>query len=134
MGKIRIIIDWAPENFGAAPADDSIACVATGRTLEEVKKNIVEALRFHVEGMREDGDTIPEALDGDIVPEFDLTTRAELKAAEAYITRKALARVTGLNEQQLCHYASGLKEPRPVTKKKITDGILSISRRLAAIS
>lgn len=134
MNKIRIIVDWVPNNFGAAPVDEDIACVAAGRTLDEVEKNIVEALHFHVDGMRENGDVIPAALDGEWEPVFALTARAELKAAEAFITRKALARETGLNEQQLCHYASGLKEPRPATRKKITDGIASISRHLAAIS
>ena len=59
MEKLRIIIDWVPNNYGAAPADKNIACVATGGTLDEVKKNIVEALEFHVEGLREFGDTVP---------------------------------------------------------------------------
>ncbi len=39
MNRIIINIDWVPNNFGAAPADDNIACVATGKTLDEVKKN-----------------------------------------------------------------------------------------------
>ena len=42
--KVQINIDWMDRNFGAAPQNEAIACVATGRTLEEVKKNIVEAL------------------------------------------------------------------------------------------
>ena len=134
MNRIIINIDWVPNNFGAAPSDDNIACVATGKTLDEVKKNIVEALRFHISGMREDGDVIPKPFASEWVPVFELTARAELKAADAFITRKALAKETGLNEQQLCHYATGLKKPRPATKKKISDGIASISRRLAAIS
>lgn len=133
MNEVKILIDWTPDNYGAAPADNNIACVATGKTLNEVKKNIVEALRFHIAGMQEDGDIIPAPLNGEWTPEFELTARAELKAAEAFITRKALARETGINEQQLCHYASGLKEPRPATRKKITDGIHSICRQLAAI-
>ena len=62
MGKIIIKIDWVPNNFGAAPLNEHIACVATGTTLEDVKKNIVEALEFHIEGMKADGDTIPEEL------------------------------------------------------------------------
>lgn len=30
-----------------------------GETLEEVERNIMEALRFHLEGMRDNGETIP---------------------------------------------------------------------------
>jgi predicted RNase H-like HicB family nuclease len=35
-------------------------CVSTGETLEEVKRNIQEAVGFHLDGMREDGEPIPE--------------------------------------------------------------------------
>jgi predicted RNase H-like HicB family nuclease len=34
--------------------------VAVGDTVEEVKQMIAEAIEFHLEGMREDGDPIPE--------------------------------------------------------------------------
>lgn len=84
MEKLRIIIDWVPDNYSAAPTDENIACVATGESLEEVKKNIVEALDFHVEGLREFGYAVPAALAGDWKPEFELTARAE----EEYITSR----------------------------------------------
>lgn len=34
-------------------------CVATGRTKVEVRKNMREAMRFHLDGMREDEQRIP---------------------------------------------------------------------------
>lgn len=61
------------------------------KNMNEVKKNIVEALRFHIAGMQEDGDIIPAPLNGEWVPQFELTARAELKAAEAFITRNSFA-------------------------------------------
>lgn len=39
---------------------DVDGCVSTGRTLEETRSNIAAALAFHLRGMREDGDPIPE--------------------------------------------------------------------------
>ena len=133
MGTVIINIDWVPRNFGAAPANEEIACVATGKTLEEVEHNIVEALKFHVEGLQEDGEAIPAELSGDWTPEFHLTTRAQLKYSDNYITRKALAKETGIAEQQLSHYANGQRHPRPLMQKRISDGILAISQRLAFI-
>jgi predicted RNase H-like HicB family nuclease len=44
-----------------AHAPDVPRCFSTGATIEETKRNIKEALDFHFEGMREDGDAIPEA-------------------------------------------------------------------------
>ena len=57
MKKKQVIInvDWAEKNFGAAPANEKVACVATGKDIEEVEKNIVEAIKFHIEGMKEYG-------------------------------------------------------------------------------
>lgn len=133
MEKVLIDIDWMDRNFGATPRNAALACVATGKTLEEVKAGIVEAIQFHLEGMRLHGETVPVEYQGAWVPEFVLTTRAQLRYADRYITRKALSKETGINEQQLSHYANGRKNPRPVTRQKIADGILSISRRLALI-
>ena len=133
MKKVLIRIDWTRGNYGAAPDNGDIACVATGKTLEEVERNIVEALRFHLEGMRDNGETIPAEFEGEWTPEFQLTTRAQLKYSGNYITRKALARETGIAEQQLSHYANGQRHPRPEMQRRITAGIQSICQRLSLI-
>ena len=133
QNMVKINIDWMDKNFGAAPADERMACVATGKTLDEVKRNIVDALQFHIEGMIMNGETVPEEYLGDWQPEYHLTARAELRYADAYITRTALARETGINEQQLSHYANGWKIPRPETHRRILAGIEAISKRLAMI-
>ncbi len=62
MEKVRIKIDWFDHNYGAAPVNEDIACVATGSTLHEAERNIVDALKFHVEGL-EPGE-IPAELRG----------------------------------------------------------------------
>ena len=133
MAIVKINIDWFDHNFGAAPQNEAVACVATGKTLEEVESGIVEALQFHLEGMRAHGETIPEEFQGEWQAEFVLTTRAQLRYSDNYITRKALSKETGINEQQLSHYATGLKKPRPATRQRIADGILAISQRLRCI-
>ncbi len=133
MGKVIINIDWMDHNFGAAPQNEDVACVATGKTLEEVESQIVEALHFHLEGMRQHGESIPEEFRGNWTPEFVLTTRAQIRYSDNYITRKALSKETGINIQQLSHYANGWKIPRLRTQRKITEGILAISKRLAFI-
>lgn len=133
MAKVGILIDWIEHNYGACPENENIACVSTGRTLEEIKRNIVEALEFHIEGMKADGDTIPPEFIGEWEPDFHLTTRAQLRYSEQFITRKALAAETGINEKQLCHYATGLKKPRPAMQKRIADGIHAIGKRLTFI-
>ena len=39
---------------------DLPGCIATGGTVEECEANIKDAIAFHLEGIREAGETIPE--------------------------------------------------------------------------
>lgn len=39
---------------------DLPGCVTTGKTLEETRPLIVEAIEFHIEGMRLRGESVPE--------------------------------------------------------------------------
>ena len=96
MNSIDINIDWMDRNFAASVADERIACIATGKTWDEAEHHIIDALRFHLQGMLENGDAIPPEYQSDWIPSFHLTTRAQLRYADAYITRKALARETGI--------------------------------------
>ena len=57
--KYAVVIERAPHNF-AAYVPDLPGCVATGKTREDVERNIHEAILFHLEGLREDGLPIPE--------------------------------------------------------------------------
>jgi predicted RNase H-like HicB family nuclease len=41
---------------------DFKGCITYGDTYEEAKLNAKEALEFHVEGMREDGETLPNPI------------------------------------------------------------------------
>ena len=60
--KYAIVIERAPGGGNySAYAPDLPGCVATADTLEEIKRLMREGIEFHLEGMREDGDPIPEA-------------------------------------------------------------------------
>ena len=53
-----VIIEEAVNSYGAY-VPDLPGCVAVGETKAEVRKLITEAIRFHIEGLREDGDVVP---------------------------------------------------------------------------
>lgn len=57
--KYRVEIEWTGKNFSAY-SPDVPGCVAVGDTREECKRNMQEALAFHLEGMLEDGLPIPQ--------------------------------------------------------------------------
>ena len=57
--RYAIVIEKAGENY-AAYVPDLPGCVATGATLEETEEMIREAIELHVEGLRADGQQVPE--------------------------------------------------------------------------
>lgn len=133
MGRIVINVDYT-DNFAAAPANEDIACVSTGRTFDELKKNMEEALRWHIDSMREDGEAVPVEFEGDWDLEWNLSVRALLHYTEGLVPKSAIAKVTGINQQQLTHYASGYRCPRPAMRARIIEGIHQIGLQLTAIS
>jgi predicted RNase H-like HicB family nuclease len=56
--KYAVVIEQAGSNFSAY-VPDLQGCVATGSTIEDVEINIREAIEFHLEGLKEDGLSIP---------------------------------------------------------------------------
>jgi len=56
--KYLIVIEKAGKNFSAY-APDVPGCIATGKTIPEVKRLFKEALEFHLQGLAEDGQEAP---------------------------------------------------------------------------
>ncbi len=57
--RYGVVIERANGNFSAY-VPDLPGCVATGATTEEVEQQIREAIRFHLDGLRQDGLPVPE--------------------------------------------------------------------------
>lgn len=57
--RYAIVIEKSERNYGAY-VPDLPGCVATGQTIEEVEREIQEAIEFHIAGLREDGLPVPE--------------------------------------------------------------------------
>lgn len=56
--RYAVVIERAEHNYSAY-VPDLPGCVATGQTVAEVEQEIREAIRFHLDGLREDGLPIP---------------------------------------------------------------------------
>ena len=57
--RYTVLIEQGPTSYGAS-VPDLPGCVAVADTREEVEALIKEAIEFHLEGMREDGEAVPE--------------------------------------------------------------------------
>jgi len=54
-----VVFEKANDNYSAY-LPDLPGCIATGKTRQEVEKNIKEAISFHIKGLKEDGLVLPE--------------------------------------------------------------------------
>jgi len=132
MEKVIVDIYFTGNNY-CAHAPVLLGCVSTAATLSEMKKNIKEAIEFHVEGSLENGDSIPEVFKGEYELEYKLSTEALLNAYSDIFTKAALSRITGINQRQLWHYASGIRKPRPAQCKRIEEGLHRLGAELLTI-
>ena len=57
--KYAVIIEKGENSYGAY-VPDLPGCIAAADTKEEVKKLIHEAIEFHIEGLKRDGEPVPE--------------------------------------------------------------------------
>ena len=57
--KYAVVIEVAGTKFSAY-VPDLPGCIATGQTIAETENEIRSAIQFHLEGMKEDGQPIPE--------------------------------------------------------------------------
>ncbi len=68
--RYLVIVEQGPSSFGAY-VPDLPGCVAAAETREEVLTLIREAIEFHLEGLREDGQPIPSASSSSEVVEVE---------------------------------------------------------------
>jgi predicted RNase H-like HicB family nuclease len=59
MSRYLIIIEPTKTGFSAY-SPDLPGCIATGATRQEVKDAMQEAIEFHIEGLRLEGELVPE--------------------------------------------------------------------------
>jgi predicted RNase H-like HicB family nuclease len=57
--RYAIVIEKANGNYSAY-VPDLPGCVATGPDVASVEENIRDAIRFHIDGLKEDGLPVPE--------------------------------------------------------------------------
>lgn len=134
MEKILVTIEYADKNYSAGTANINGVVIATGKTLADVKKEFETAFDFHIEGSIADGDDLPDwVVKGDYEFDYKLEISALLQYFDGILTRSALSRVTGINERQLGHYATGYRKPRPAQREKIINGFHKLAKEFSAV-
>jgi predicted RNase H-like HicB family nuclease len=59
MRKYLVVFEKANANYSAY-SPDLPGCIATGKTRKQAGENIAEAIKFHIDGLKEDGLPLPK--------------------------------------------------------------------------
>ena len=130
MKKVKIIIEKGKDLY-AAWAENVEGVYGAGETPEEAKKSAEEAIRLLKENNRDE--YIPDILKGEYQIVYKMDTASLLKYYKGIFTNSAMERITGIDQKQIQHYASGLKRPRPAQAKKIETALHKLGNELLAV-
>ena len=130
MKVVKVIIEKT-KNMYSSYADNVPGIYGGGDTVEEAKKSILEAIRLLKE--HNDKKNIPTILKGDYIISYKYDAESFLKHYKGIFTNAALERITGINQKQFQHYATGLKKPRPSQAKKIQDALHKLGSELLSV-
>lgn len=133
MKNLTVIIETAEKNYSAfIEGVDGIT--TTGSTIDEIKQNMSEAIDLFKNECKELGCEIPEELKDN----YDLTFKTDVKSLldvySGIFSKAGLERITGINQKQLWHYASGSSKPRPEQIRKIEMALHKLGKELISLN
>ncbi len=70
MMKYLVVVEEGPTSYGAH-VPDLPGCIAVGETKEELLSLVRESIEFHLEGLKQDGLSIPQPMSTSEVVEID---------------------------------------------------------------
>ena len=129
MKNVIVTVEKSENNYSAC-IETLPGCVTTGKTMDELKRSMYEAVEFHLEGMIEDGDVIPEPFNKEYRLVFRFDTECLLSYYKGIFTNSALERMTGINQRQLQRYASGKSRPMKPQQVKIQKALHRLGEEL----
>jgi hypothetical protein len=123
--QIKIIIEASKDHFGAYSDNDKYQITGAGDTVQEAKQSALHCIEIQ----KELGNIPKENYN--VIFKFD--TQSILAYYKGIFTNAALQRITGINQQQISHYATGLKKPRPAQIKKIETALHNLGSELLSL-
>ena len=130
---MRVIIERADNNYSAY-IDGVDGIVTTGNSVDEIKTRMASAITEFIEECNELGCEIPEELEGEYELSFKMDVKSLLDFYSGIFSKAGLERITGINQKQLWHYASGGRNPRPEQAAKLETALHKLGEELLSIS
>ena len=129
MKKVKILIEKNEDGYHAHSTNVP-SIYGYGETLNECKENILDCIDL---ARKLEGNNKFTYADGEyqLIYNFDIVSL--LDNYKGVISNAGFERLTGINQKQMHHYATGMTKPREAQKKKIVDGLHKLGQELLAI-
>lgn len=130
---IKLIADQSLIRATAADVKGISGC---GRDIDECKKDLTQGLFLMIQEERQHPGcyNLPEWLvTGNYEIEWKADAQSLLTHYTRIINRKAIEQLSGINNKQLCAYASGLHKPRRDKLEKLEKALHKLGNELSAI-
>lgn len=132
MKSIAVIIEKGTRGGYGASVPKFPGCISIGNTLEEVKKNIQDAIHLHLETLAEFDELGADVVINNLQFEyhFDLPTFSQVFS---WIKISALAKAAGMNQSLVRQYTSGKKYPSEKQAGILQEAIRRLSEDLGNV-
>lgn len=130
MKIIKVIIEKSKDGYFWAYSDNVEGINGGGETVQACKQDVLDC----IETLKMlNNKNKPKFLNNEyeLVYKFDMESLLEYY--KGIFSKAAFERLTGINQHQISHYASGLKKPRPAQKEKIEKALHRLGEELLAV-
>lgn len=131
MRQVKAIIERADDGMYSiySDADDlSYLITGTGKSVSEAKKCFEDGYADMKHYYEEEGKPFTE-----VEMNYCYDVPSFLSYYSKVLTLAGLSRLTGINQQQLSHYATGRRRPSAATVKKISDAVHALGKDMSTV-
>jgi predicted RNase H-like HicB family nuclease len=133
MEKILVIVEKTESGYSAY-SDDVLGCAAVGESMDEIKLSMLEAIEFHLDGLKDFKEEIPEKLKGEYSLDFKIDINTFFEWFDNVLSRTGLSNIAGINRSLLSKYATDPKiKPSEKQLRKIESSLHKFGAELQSI-
>ncbi|MCE7043369.1 type II toxin-antitoxin system HicB family antitoxin [Dyadobacter sp. CY312] len=129
MKTLKVIIEKSKDSYSAY-SENFPQINGMGDSLQEVKESVLNSIEI-IKGF--DARQIPSILKTEYQIEWKLDVASLLNYYKPVFNQSGLAKVAGINEKLLNHYATGEKKPGAAQVKKIEVALHQLGKELLAV-
>ena len=133
MKTLNVTVAHTGNNY-CAMIDGVDSIMVSGNSIDEIRTNLESAIKDTIAVCKESDIPVPELFSGQYELNYRMDVESFLNFYKEVFSKSGLERLTGINQKQLWHYASGGRKPRKEQVHKIESALHHLGKELLSIS